>query len=660
MDPLPDHTGAADCKCSPCALGTRYPVWPQANRLDSSSHPRPASAASAPQSHGRASPGRTYRSPHSRAISEPAAAAWPSHVSLASPQPPLPVRHQSFFGRLFSFLTWHHAKTRVFPQTQETVPRAAGTYGVSFRYPSVPSTVDFPVRDRAAPSTDDASAYPTGATSAPEGGSADEGESYGGPESIADGIYDMVRSRGSATFTAKAELMGKVVFLLLGFTSLIGWNFSLNLAPYMSESLFPEATVNAENSFLAMFQIANLLVQLSLLYVGALRARFIIVGGWSAVIFLSVLTPVVVYLPANIAFICMHIMCFLMGVSSGLLQGAGFLIAGVMPKNFVGAVSVGQGMAGLVAFSLSALLSFAWFPLNARVGVTTTAWAVFLFAALVSVLYSAGVSILMQQPWARHALRRAAKQREQRLELARRRRQEREIAAVAAAAEAMECGLEGDMLEEEGMQTIVDSIPEHGGANQRLTEQQQEQITHESCAADTDARSLWRVALDVAPEMSAVFVTFFITLNIYPLLGPTLLNYNQSFPNHFLILFGVYGIGDLVGRSLPDLSRTAAWLSWLMLPRKYLLLSAFSRALFYIPFLAGYKLKGVPVVNDIWWYAIIMFFLALTHGWTGTLGFIYCGTKIENLGEKDFTGPLTVIALSLGLVAGLYVAYAVY
>ncbi|KFH11571.1 nucleoside transporter [Toxoplasma gondii VAND] len=668
MKSLPTLTSAAGYPCSACAEGIHTPSRPNGIHLVPLSLQRAESVVSPSQSRGGPRSGRRFPSLHTRAISEPAEAR-PRPLSLRpTSQPSPPPKRQSVLFRTFNLLPWHRQRTLVLPPTEETVAQAAASSRPTFRYPDAATLTDYSLREGLPMSTaGESAAEDLGGASAVAGRSIFEGESYEGPESIIDGIDDICGSHGAASFSPKAARIGNTVFGLLGFSSLVGWNFTINLAPYISAQLFPDSATHWDNSFLAMFQIAILLVQACLLWIGALRKSLLFIGGCLSVVVFSILTPVLAYLPETVAITGMHLMCFLTGLSSGLFQGAGFAIAGAMPKTCVGAVSVGQGLAGVGAFLLSTLLGFAVFPLDTRVGVQTTAWTVYLFSALVALLSAVSVSYLFQQPWARRALKKASQQRTERMRLSVRRQQEREIDEAAAEIEAVENSVtESDDVDleaasdEEGMSTVV-----HGDVGAKPISP----ILVEACAEPSSRRirhrapelySKWHVLQTVFPELLSIFLNFFITMNLFPRVGPVLWKYSQNISNHFLILFGVFSVGDVAGRWLPDLSQATTRLQWLMLPRTWLLPAVLFRTIFYVPFCLGYKVEGAPVINDFWWYVIVMFLFAVTHGWTSTLGYIYCVSVPSRLDEKEIAGPLAVIALSLGLVTGLYIAFLVY
>lgn len=162
----------------------------------------------------------------------------------------------------------------------------------------------------------------------------------------------------------------------------------------------------------------------------------------------------------------------------------------------------------------------------------------------------------------------------------------------------------------------------------------------------------------LVPNLLSVFLTFFMTRNMFPRLGPILWNFRQPSPYSLLIYGAVFVWSDLLGRCLPVIGRIIGRLRrWIFVPQKYLLLAVLVRAVLYIPFVLGGKLHDTLILNSRWWYGVNVAALGLTHGWLCTLSYVYSVASLSRLDEKEFTGPLTIIAISLGTVAGLFSSY---
>lgn len=131
-------------------------------------------------------------------------------------------------------------------------------------------------------------------------------------------------------------------FFLLGFSSLLPWNFVLSLAPYISTAFFEG--LNAENTLLACFQCGALSVQLVLLQFKLVMRRLALVILPAAMAAVALLFAVALTclptVPGRVA--SAHVIAFLFGLTSGSQQSCSFSVGSVMPRNCVGLVSVGE------------------------------------------------------------------------------------------------------------------------------------------------------------------------------------------------------------------------------------------------------------------------------------------------------------------------------
>lgn len=162
----------------------------------------------------------------------------------------------------------------------------------------------------------------------------------------------------------------------------------------------------------------------------------------------------------------------------------------------------------------------------------------------------------------------------------------------------------------------------------------------------------------LVPNLLSVSLTFFVTRNIFPRLGPLLWNFRQPSPYSLLIYGAIFVWSEFLGRCLPLIGRIIRRFGrWIFVPRKYLLLAVVARAVLYIPFVLGGKLHDTLILNSRWWCGVNVAVLGLTHGWFCTLSYIYTIESLTRLDEKEFTGPLVIIAVSSGTVAGLFSSY---
>ncbi|CBZ52111.1 putative adenosine transporter [Neospora caninum Liverpool] len=444
-----------------------------------------------------------------------------------------------------------------------------------------------------------------------------------------------VAAKGPQALSRGDFLLASSFFLLVGVNSLIAWNITLNLNPYFSTHYFSGEEWG--NTLLAMFQLACVFCQLYLLKFGTggpNKLYFYYAAAVNVVTFV-VFTPLVVYLPQTAAIACMHICCFFLGIGCGVLQGGGFPYAASLPYNFCGFISTGQGLAAILSFVWNTFFAFVCFDLDTPEGVEKMAWASYCFAACLSVLYFAMFLVILKKPWAQSPFERQV------------------LEDVGAKGDKAMQAVDGKKGDREAQYEHQDDGTFAGTAHTSTVD-----VESGERVDGTEKRPARVFLLCAAPHFLNIGVTFFITLNNFPRIGPVGWNYNQQIANHFIILFGAYALGEFVGRFFPDLSQLCPkYFSWTMIPPKLVVPLALLRAVFYVPFFLGYKLHDTQVVNDFWFYFIIMLLFAFTHGWFCTLGFVYSMTSVRE-SERGVTAPLSVLSLSAGILAGLYLALA--
>lgn len=156
-----------------------------------------------------------------------------------------------------------------------------------------------------------------------------------------------------------------------------------------------------------------------------------------------------------------------------------------------------------------------------------------------------------------------------------------------------------------------------------------------------------------------IFINFFVTLNLYPRVGPISWHYEgfSAANEQYLILFGVFCLGDLVGKALPDLARLNPWLRFLKIPPHALPWVVGGRLILVVFFVLGMTNSGHVFFNAFVWYVVLMFALAVTNGVCATCGIMYACESVPRFEEKEIVGPASVLMLLLGIACGVYSAY---
>ncbi|PFH32195.1 hypothetical protein BESB_021360 [Besnoitia besnoiti] len=171
----------------------------------------------------------------------------------------------------------------------------------------------------------------------------------------------------------------------------------------------------------------------------------------------------------------------------------------------------------------------------------------------------------------------------------------------------------------------------------------------------------WRFFLkDSGSFLFCVFFNFFVTLNLFPRVGPIMWHYPGFAKNgpQYIILFGLFSVGDFCGKSIPDLSALFPQLKrWLTIPEKMLLPVVLGRLVFAVFFLLGAYLTN-DFFNSFALYVILIFLLSVTNGWCATASMLYASSSVKRFEEKEIVGPTSVLMLLVGIMAGVYSALA--
>ncbi|KAL8439220.1 hypothetical protein Efla_001304 [Eimeria flavescens] len=159
-------------------------------------------------------------------------------------------------------------------------------------------------------------------------------------------------------------------------------------------------------------------------------------------------------------------------------------------------------------------------------------------------------------------------------------------------------------------------------------------------------------------ELTSVFLVFFVSFNIFPKVGPVMLNFANKSPAKTVWLFGMHFVGDFLGRSSLKLPNLHKAFGFVFLSSKATTIASFLRLLFYIPFFLAAKLEDTAFINSFAWLLIIQLLLAFTLGWVATLALIHCSLSVTRVSEKARMGSLSTITLALAIGVGLYIALA--
>lgn len=464
----------------------------------------------------------------------------------------------------------------------------------------------------------------------------EEGNCKGSLDSQETKETDMERSRNVFVY---------IMFVLLGCTSLVCWNFVIQALPFILLQKLDRPELN--NLFLGVYQVANILMQMILMSLSKpqpLLAVFASVGSGILGLMLAAAVAIMppqhlgidqdmdVHLmeqtvtnrdPMNYAQQClfgvMLLINILMGCCQGLIQGVGYTLSCQIAPGYVASVCLGQGAAGLLVFCISTISCFFFFDVNTNRGLIQFCFMSFGIVALTSISFAVFLFF-----WAkRHDIAES-------------------LARVSHA----------HQTEKVPQDKRLDSpLAESRGRTwgfqvwgRSVSQQQKESVVGQ--------RRLWiRVVLSTWKELALAVFHFSYTYHLYPSMGPLGWKYSWTFPNQIVVLYGVWFLFETIGRAAPDLGWMRG-LGWLRPSRRAYAPLSLSTLVFLVPFLLGYLSKPGGFVTDPIWYMFVMSSFAFCHGWIGTLAFYYSCNAVDDPREKMITGPLTVLAVGSGCVVG--------
>lgn len=411
---------------------------------------------------------------------------------------------------------------------------------------------------------------------------------------------------------SRYTLLG-VAFLLNGCSSVLPWSNTLNLIPFISARFLNDWDMG--NLLLGIFQVGNLSAQVTMIWRGATNKWWLYLGIFLSCILFAFLGPSVSNGSVNTRVGLLYFFSLVFGIGSGMLQGAGYSMASVMPKSQVGNYSLGQGVAGILSIAFVALLALISLDMNVQRDVLLM---IYLTSGLTVAVGTAG-AICTEIAMRSHEVK----------------------ASVAGAQPQLKKkAVDPNAASEPTTVEVVTAVEGVSGEN-------------------IEQRRTLAVLCSASVPLGCVFVNFFLTMNMYPRVGPLHWNITDPPKNTLIWFFLVFPCMDMAGKALcavGDDSKAGLCSKFLKVPYVALPWATLARALLYIPFFLAKSLEDVAVVNAFWFLLIVLGLLGLTHGWLATASIMNSFELIRDPREKDVIGPANVICLILGIMAGLYLA----
>jgi len=164
-------------------------------------------------------------------------------------------------------------------------------------------------------------------------------------------------------------------------------------------------------------------------------------------------------------------------------------------------------------------------------------------------------------------------------------------------------------------------------------------------AAYSGGVSYKKILKRIWPEALNVFLTFFITLTLFPgtlLLIPSRNGINAEWFGIFLIF--TFQVFDFIGRTAP---RFVTFPS-----ANFLWIPTVARFAFFACFILA---KDNKVFTNDYWTLSLDALMAITNGYFGTLAMMYAPSRVEDH-ERETAGNIMAFMLNLGIFAGVHAA----
>jgi len=159
---------------------------------------------------------------------------------------------------------------------------------------------------------------------------------------------------------------------------------------------------------------------------------------------------------------------------------------------------------------------------------------------------------------------------------------------------------------------------------------------------------IWKQSLNV-------FITFFITLSLFPgqisIITP---QENSIIPADLMgsILIGVFQIFDCIGRTLPSFKTI------LFNPRNLIIPTLIRTAFYPLIIILAFPSYKYPMLHSDGLAFLIVAIFALTNGYLGTLSMIFGPSTVELTDyEKPMAGIIMSFSLGMGILLGQHVGF---
>lgn len=317
--------------------------------------------------------------------------------------------------------------------------------------------------------------------------------------------------------------------------------------------------------------------------------------------------------------VLLHLLCCMGGALTAVFQSNLFAAASVLPRNYMGAASLGLGLNGLLGFAGWIFITQCLFSTRVLKGLLGAMWVHSLFVSAASNIV--GLVMLrraLKLPWVERAIRFAENKQE------------------TPANE----------------DTIFPAFME--------TTRSAESESKPSLTPVSVWSSWWSSFCRYRGALEQIFnvsLTLFITLLMYPAVAPSAWR-RDDFERSLLI--GTFLTGDFLGRYLPNLRH---WCPRLTVRRSFVKYLALLR-LGFIPLLLypakrwGYSENDTTGTfeQSFGFQSLSIVFFALSSGWICTLSTMYLPATLEKCEEKNRAATVYLLLLLAAMSAGAWMS----
>eukprot|EP00922_Rhytidocystis_sp_ex-Travisia-forbesii_P043377 GHVS01064707.1.p1 GENE.GHVS01064707.1~~GHVS01064707.1.p1 ORF type:complete len:554 (-),score=89.14 GHVS01064707.1:811-2472(-) len=469
------------------------------------------------------------------------------------------------------------------------------------------------------------------------------------------------------------------VFSLLGCASLVVWNGVLSTLVDVNNLLDRDINQIMTNVFMTVTVLTNLLWT----HFGATSAILLYVSsigmGLSCLLF-----PLIMQLATgDCGKVLIILLSVVLGVCTGTLQPCSFAVAAIMPENFCGVVSFGMGLGGLMSFVL-------WLGIGSGIAppassgkrevdeVRSAFWAFFACLALMCFMAVFAFWRLRRMRWAKSGFAQVEQKNcicpndEEQGNVKKDKSEKLDDGDDSTTTlkneekhgEGSTAGQPSGTRRRSSAGSVYGPDPSQlSSSNAAVTSLSATTSRPTTNSAETGGivNSLvynWWLFQQAWQQIAALFVTIFVTLQMFPNVGP--IKWGDE-GNMMVVMFGMFQTGDFIGRYLPNASRLLGRL--VTLHSRAVFPLSICRLIFIPLFMACFKLgtggsgNGTnDVLGSSAFHIILMLFLSVTNGWLCSLCLMYVPTKLVKGEDKGAACSLAVLLMLVGIMAGLWLS----